>query len=86
MKKKLRGGMKHKCQAQVQRKCLVVACFLACLFLVRKTLDLMSRLRGICPRKYFKGGLGEGWENNSIEPWIRCGAQGQGEGHCGERR
>ena len=85
MKRKPRGGMKHEHQAQVQRKCLVV-CFLVCLFLVKNTLDFISRLRGICPRKYCKGGLGEGWENNGIESWIRCGAQGQWEGHRRERR
>lgn len=58
MREKNRGGMKHKPQAQVQRQCLV--CFLACLFLVKNTLDFISRLRGICPRKYCKGGLGRG--------------------------
>ena len=84
MKRKPRGGMKHKPQAQVQRQCLV--CFLACLFLVNNIIYFISGLRGICPIKYCKGGFGVGWENNGIESWIRCGAQGQGEGHRRERR
>lgn len=64
MKRKTQRWMKHKPQAQVQRQCLV--CFLACLFLVKNTLILFLGLQGICPRKYCKGGLGEGWENNGI--------------------
>lgn len=44
-------GAKPKGQTQVQRKCLVVACFLACLCSVRNTLELISRFRGVCPKK-----------------------------------
>lgn len=77
MKRKPRGGMKHKPQAQVQRQCLV--CF-PCLFVFgEEHSDFIFVAQGHLSKKILKGGLGEGWENNGIESWIRCGAQGQRE-------
>lgn len=66
-------GRKHSEAGQSSRskKGLCPACSLACLFVGRNTLDLIRRLRGICPRKDLKGVLREWWANNGKESWIR---------------
>lgn len=73
-----RSGMKHKPQAQGFKGSALFASLLVC-FWWRTLLILFLGSGGICPRKYCKGGLGEGGGKQWHRVLDQVGHRGQGE-------